>query len=81
MQSRLGAVVLVAPGVIWLTAFFLVPLAIIFVFSLGTKDAGGHVLLNHLGLQNYIQATRPERSESTRLNSSHPVLSRMPSSA
>jgi spermidine/putrescine transport system permease protein len=60
VQSRLGAVVLVAPGVIWLTAFFLVPLAIIFVFSLGTKDAGGHVLLNHLGLQNYVQATRPE---------------------
>ena len=60
VQSRLGAVILVAPGVIWLTAFFLVPLAIIFVFSLGTKDAGGHVLLNHLGLQNYIQATRPE---------------------
>ena len=60
VQSRLGAVVLVAPGVVWLTAFFLVPLGIIFVFSLGTKDAGGHVLLNHLGLQNYIQATRPE---------------------
>jgi spermidine/putrescine transport system permease protein len=58
--SHLGAVVLVAPGVLWLTAFFLVPLGIIFVFSLGTKDAGGHVILNHLGLQNYAQATRPE---------------------
>ena len=60
VESRLGAVVLVAPWVIWLTAFFLVPLGIIFVFSLGTKDAGGHVILNHLGLQNYAQATRPE---------------------
>jgi len=60
VASRLGAVVLVAPGVVWLTAFFLVPLAIILVVSLGTKDAGGHVLLEHLGLQNYAQATRPE---------------------
>jgi spermidine/putrescine transport system permease protein len=60
IRSRLGAVVLVAPGVVWLTAFFLVPLGIIFVVSLGTKDAGGHVVLSHLGLQNYAQATRPE---------------------
>jgi spermidine/putrescine transport system permease protein len=60
IRSRLGAVVLVAPGVVWLTAFFLVPLGIIFVVSLGTKDAGGHVVLSHLGFQNYAQATRPE---------------------
>ena len=58
--GRLGAAVLVAPGVIWLTLFFLVPLAIIFVVSLGTKDAAGHVVLDRLGLQNYAQATRPE---------------------
>ena len=60
IQSRLGAVVLVAPGVVWLAVFFLVPLGIIFVVSLGTKDAGGHVVLSHLGFQNYAQATRPE---------------------
>ena len=60
VAGRLGAVVLVAPGVVWLAAFFLVPLAIIFVVSLGTKDAAGHVVLDHLGLQNYAQATRPE---------------------
>ena len=60
IRSRLGAVVLVAPGVVWLAVFFLVPLGIIFVVSLGTKDAGGHVVLSHLGLQNYAQATRPE---------------------
>jgi spermidine/putrescine transport system permease protein len=60
ITARLGAVVLVAPGVVWLVAFFLVPLAIIFVFSLGTKDAGGHVILDHLGFQNYVKATRPE---------------------
>jgi spermidine/putrescine transport system permease protein len=60
VRSRLGAVVLVAPGVLWLAVFFLVPLGIIFVVSLGTKDAAGHVVLNHLGFQNYAQATRPE---------------------
>ena len=60
IQSRLGSVILVAPGVVWLIAFFLVPLAIIFVFSLGTRDAAGHVILDHLGFQNYVKATRPE---------------------
>ena len=60
IAEKLGAVVLVAPGVVWLAVFFLVPLAIIFVVSLGTKDAGGHVVLARLGLQNYAQATRPE---------------------
>jgi len=60
IAEKLGAVVLVAPGVVWLAVFFLVPLAIIFVVSLGTKDAAGHVVLARLGLQNYAQATRPE---------------------
>jgi spermidine/putrescine transport system permease protein len=60
VAEKLGAVVLVAPGVVWLAAFFLVPLAIIFVVSLGTKDAAGHVVLDRLGFQNYAQATRPE---------------------
>ena len=60
VAARLGAFVLVAPGVIWLAVFFLVPLGIIFVVSLGTKDAAGHVVLDRLGLQNYVQATRPE---------------------
>ena len=60
LAARLGAFVFVAPGVIWLAIFFLVPLAIIFVVSLGTKDASGHVVLDRLGFQNYVQATRPE---------------------
>jgi spermidine/putrescine transport system permease protein len=60
LAARLGAFVLIAPGVIWLAIFFLVPLAIIFVVSLGTKDASGHVVLDRLGFQNYAQATRPE---------------------
>jgi spermidine/putrescine transport system permease protein len=60
VSARLGAAVLVAPGVLWLIAFFLVPLGIIFVVSLGTRDAAGHVVLDRLGFQNYAQATRPE---------------------
>ena len=58
---RIGALVLVAPGVLWLAAFFLVPLGIIFIVSLGTKDpATGHVVLDNLGFGNYARATRPE---------------------
>ncbi len=60
VRARLGAAVLVAPGVTWLALFFLVPLGFIFVVSLGTKDASGNILLENPGLQNYIQATRPE---------------------
>jgi spermidine/putrescine transport system permease protein len=58
--GRLGAAVLVAPGVLWLGLFFLVPLVFIFVVSLGTRDATGNILLQDPGLQNYLRATRPE---------------------
>jgi spermidine/putrescine transport system permease protein len=61
LVDRIGALVLVAPGVAWLVAFFLVPLGIIFIVSLGTRDpTTGHVILDHLGLGNYAKATRPE---------------------
>ena len=60
VTSRLGAAVLVAPGVVWLALFFLVPLGIIFIVSLGTRDATGNILLDNPGLQNYARATRPE---------------------
>jgi spermidine/putrescine transport system permease protein len=58
--ERLAGLIFVLPGVVWLTLFFLAPLVIIFVVSLGSRDAGGHVTLANPGLQNYIQATRPE---------------------
>lgn len=59
--DRLGAIVLIAPGLVWLAAFFLVPLGIIFVVSLGSRDpATGHVVLDHLSFVNYGRATRPE---------------------
>ena len=37
-----------APGVAWLALFFVVPLAIIFVVSLGTRDQFGGVILDQL---------------------------------
>ena len=45
---------------VWLLAFFLLPLLIIFVVSFGSRDATGHVILSDLGLRNYIEATKPE---------------------
>ena len=48
------------PGVAWLGAFFLLPLLIIFVVSLGTNDPTGHIDLSRPNLQNYVQASRPE---------------------
>ncbi len=60
-REKVGAFALVLPGVAWLALFFLVPLVVIFVVSLGTRDASGNnVVLDHLGFQNYADATRPE---------------------
>ena len=60
LRQRLAGAIFVVPGVAWLALFFLIPLVIVLVFSFGTKDAAGHVSLAKLGLQNYLQATRPE---------------------
>jgi spermidine/putrescine transport system permease protein len=60
LGGRLAGIVFVLPGVLWLALFFLAPLVIILVVSLGSRDAGGHVTLASPGLQNYIRATRPE---------------------
>jgi spermidine/putrescine transport system permease protein len=59
-MGRLGGTVFVLPGVAWLAAFFLFPLVIILIVSLGTNSATGHIDLSHLDLQNYLQAVRPE---------------------
>ena len=50
----------VLPGVVWLAAFFLIPLVAILIVSLGTNDATGHIDLSHPSLGNYFQALRPE---------------------
>lgn len=60
LAERLVGAVLVLPGVAWLGVFFLVPLVIIMVVSLGSVDATGHVTLADPGLRNYAEATRPE---------------------
>ena len=42
-RRRLGGGVFVLPGVVWLAAFFLVPLVAILIVSFGTSDATGHI--------------------------------------
>jgi spermidine/putrescine transport system permease protein len=56
----LGAGLLVVPGVVWLVALFLVPLAIIGIFSLGGVDANGAVTLANPDLENYERALNPD---------------------
>lgn len=60
MRSRLGSGTLTLPGLGWLVLFFIAPLAIIFVVSLGTRDRFGGVLLDHLSFDNYRTALSPE---------------------
>ena len=59
MRSRLGAGPLILPGIAWLGIFFLLPLAIIFVVSLGTKDRFGVVSFDTLTLEHYATALSP----------------------
>jgi spermidine/putrescine transport system permease protein len=58
--GRIGGSIFVLPGVVWLAAFFLFPLVMILIVSLGTNDATGHIDLSQPNLDNYVQATRPE---------------------
>jgi spermidine/putrescine transport system permease protein len=60
LAGRLAGGLLVLPGVVWLAVFFLVPLGIMLVVSLGAVDPGGHITLANPNLDNYAQATRPE---------------------
>ena len=52
--------ILLVPGLGWLVAFFAIPLAFIFVVSLGTRDQFGGVTLGHLSLDNYRRALEPD---------------------
>jgi spermidine/putrescine transport system permease protein len=51
---------LVLPGVLWLVALFLLPLAIIGVFSLGSIDPNGGITLTNPSLGNYERALNPD---------------------
>jgi spermidine/putrescine transport system permease protein len=57
---RASDAVFLLPGLAWLVIFFAVPLAIIFVVSLGTRDQFGGVLLETLGWSNYVRALEPD---------------------
>ena len=52
--------VLVLPGVLWLAVFFLVPIGIMAVISLGAVDPSGHITLANPGLGNYAHALDPD---------------------
>ena len=60
ITGRLAAAFLVLPGVVWLAALFLLPLAIMAIISLGDVDPSAHVTLAQPSLRNYEQALRPE---------------------
>ena len=57
--ARLRGTGLVLPGVAWLALFFVVPLAIIFVVSLGQRDALDRVDLSRPSLDNYARVFEP----------------------
>jgi spermidine/putrescine transport system permease protein len=59
MRGRLSAGSLILPGLAWLMVFFLVPLGIIFIVSLGDNDRFGHILLDAPSLENYATALDP----------------------
>jgi spermidine/putrescine transport system permease protein len=57
--SRLRATGLVIPGVAWLVVFFVVPLALILVVSVGSRDALGRITFDQPSLDNYAKAFDP----------------------
>jgi spermidine/putrescine transport system permease protein len=57
--AGLGQSILVLPGVVWLALFFLVPLALIFVISLGTRNELHQIVLDNPSLANYERAFNP----------------------
>jgi spermidine/putrescine transport system permease protein len=59
MRRRPGPGVLALPGLAWLALFFLVPLAIIVVVSLGDHDRFGKILFDSPSLDNYAAALDP----------------------
>jgi spermidine/putrescine transport system permease protein len=60
LRSRLGGALFILPGVVWLAAFFVVPLVIIVAVSFATRDASGHITFAHPTLDNYAKTIRPE---------------------
>ena len=59
-RDRTRDVVFLLPGMAWLVVFFALPLAIIFVVSLGSRDQYGGVVFDVLGWSNYLRALEPD---------------------
>jgi spermidine/putrescine transport system permease protein len=57
--ARLRGAGLVLPGVAWLVLFFVVPLAIIFVVSLGARDQLDRISFANPSFDNYLRAFNP----------------------
>jgi spermidine/putrescine transport system permease protein len=57
-----GLLVNITPSAFWLSIFFLVPLAVMFLYSFGERGAFGQVLIGveHLGLQQYATFFVPQ---------------------
>jgi spermidine/putrescine transport system permease protein len=58
-RRRLGSGLLALPAVVWLIGFFVVPVLIVAVVSLGAKDEFGGVLFERLSFDNYARALDP----------------------
>jgi spermidine/putrescine transport system permease protein len=56
LRSRLGGLIFVAPGVLWLAVFFLVPLVMILLVSVSVPDDTGHMTLVSPNLDQYARA-------------------------
>ena len=59
LGGRLSAYALAIPGIAWLTLFFVVPLAMILLVSLGTRGELDRIVLDRLSLDNYARAFDP----------------------
>ena len=60
MLTRLRGTIVVLPAVVWLAVFFLLPLVLIAIVSLGTRDELGRIVLADLSLRNYERAFNPD---------------------
>jgi len=60
LGGRVTTAALVAPGAGWLVLFFIVPLGIIFLVSLGERDALDRVVFDNPSLDNYRRAFDPK---------------------
>jgi len=59
LAERLTSAALVLPGVAWLGVFFVLPLALIFLVSLGSTDELDRIVFDRLSLDNYARAFDP----------------------